>query len=66
MGLPLIDRRANVAGAFRAERASVVGRRVVVVDDVVTTGSTVAELARELRRAGAVSVDVWCVARAVG
>jgi len=65
VGLPLLDRRANVEGAFRAERASVVGRRVVVVDDVVTTGSTVAELARELRRAGAVSVDVWCVARAL-
>ncbi len=40
------------------------GRRIVIVDDVITTGSTVAELARALRRAGAASIDVWCVARA--
>jgi predicted amidophosphoribosyltransferase len=40
------------------------GRRIVIVDDVITTGSTVAELARALKQAGAATVDVWCVARA--
>ena len=39
-------------------------RHVAIVDDVVTTGSTVNELARVLKRAGAKRVDVWAVARA--
>lgn len=62
VGLPPVDRRSNLAGAFAASPAGVQGRRVVIVDDVVTTGSTVAELARALHAAGAVSVDAWCVA----
>ena len=40
------------------------GRRVAVVDDVLTTGATVGAVAAALRQAGAISVDVWCVARA--
>jgi predicted amidophosphoribosyltransferase len=39
------------------------GRRVAIVDDVVTTGSTVRECAWALLRAEAASVQVWCVAR---
>lgn len=62
VGLPPKDRRTNLAGAFTASPARVQGRRIVIVDDVVTTGSTVAELARALHAAGAVSVDAWCVA----
>jgi predicted amidophosphoribosyltransferase len=38
-------------------------RHVAILDDVVTTGSTAAELARVLRRAGAERVDLWAVAR---
>ena len=64
VGLPLADRQANIRDAFLATPGSVRGRRIVIVDDVITTGSTVAELARALRRAGAASIDVWCVARA--
>ncbi len=56
-------RRDNIRGAFSASR-SVQGRRVAVVDDVVTTGSTVEEAARTLLRAGARDVVVWAVARA--
>ena len=39
-------------------------RHVAIVDDVVTTGSTVSELARTLKRAGVDTVQVWAIARA--
>jgi ComF family protein len=56
------ERRANVRGAFEA-RPEVAGRHVVVVDDVLTTGATVAECARALRAAGAARIGVVAVAR---
>lgn len=59
-------RRANVAGAFAVDRdVTYNGARVLLVDDVVTSGGTVAECARALRRAGAERVDVLCAALAV-
>ena len=62
-GLPLAERRRNVAGAFgstgRAPRA------VVVVDDVYTSGATVAAAASALRKAGAARVEAVTFARAV-
>ena len=57
------DRAANVAGAFGATRA-LAGWRVALVDDVVTTGSTVNAAAAALRQAGAAAVELWVVARA--
>lgn len=61
------DRRAaNVRGAFTVAPAASValrGRDVTLVDDVMTTGATVAEAARVLLAAGAAQVDVWIVAR---
>jgi ComF family protein len=58
------ERRRNLRGAFVLERPqAVAGRRVVLVDDVLTTGATAAEAARALRRAGADAVQVWVVAR---
>jgi len=66
VGLARGERIANVRGAFCAGPAGIAGRRVALVDDVVTTGSTVAEAAQVLRAAGAAAVDVWAVARAPG
>ena len=60
-GLPAEERAANVRGAFRARRGR---RRVLLVDDVATSGATARECARVLMRAGAESVEVWCFARA--
>lgn len=57
-----VSRRRNVAGAFRASRRLFGLKRVAVVDDVLTTGATAAELARTLRGAGAISVAVWVCA----
>jgi ComF family protein len=64
-GLGAEQRRRNLAGAFRARAERVRGRRVILVDDVVTTGATVEAASRELLRAGAQSVDVLTLARAV-
>jgi ComF family protein len=57
------ERRRNVRGAFAVVRTPRY-RHVAIVDDVVTTGSTVGELARALRRAGVSLVEVWAIARA--
>ena len=62
-GLSSTDRAANVRAAFAATRA-LPGARIALVDDVVTTGSTVATAAAALRVAGARSVELWVVARA--
>lgn len=62
-GLPLAERRRNVRGAFQA--AGRAPARVVLVDDVYTTGATVAAAASALRKAGARRVDVVTFARAV-
>jgi ComF family protein len=57
-------RRRNVRAAFRVPHGTMLPAHVVVLDDVMTTGTTLAECARTLRRAGARRVDVWALARA--
>jgi ComF family protein len=58
------ERQANVKGAFAvSDAAQVKGKRVLLVDDLYTTGATVKECARVLRRAGARRVEVLTVAR---
>lgn len=55
-------RKHNLKNAFRLE-LPVQGLHMVIVDDVVTTGSTVAEIAQLLLRNGAATVQVWCLCR---
>lgn len=57
-------RRRNVRGAFAVSRGARLPDHVAVVDDVMTTGSTLAECARMLKRSGVQRVDVWALARA--
>jgi ComF family protein len=57
------QRQANLKGAFTAESRLAEGKSVLVVDDVMTTGATLAEAARALRRAGARRVEVLVLAR---
>ena len=64
IGLTSHQRRENLRGAFGVlQPEAVKGREVLVVDDVYTTGATVSECARVLRRAGATKVWVATVAR---
>jgi ComF family protein len=68
VGLSKTQRADNVQGAFRVapdKNAAVAGRRLVLVDDVLTSGATVDTCARVLLRAGAAHVDVLVFARVV-
>jgi len=60
--LPWSERAQNVRDAFACE-LDLAGMSVAVVDDVMTTGASLAEFARTLRRAGATRVENWVVAR---
>src|SRR6185437_12933506 len=68
VGLDKTERAHNVQGAFRVppeRKADVAGRRLILVDDVLTSGATVDACARALLRAGAAHVDVLVFARVV-
>lgn len=62
--LPVDARRKNLRAAFACD-SDLAGRKVALLDDVMTTGASLDELAREVRRAGAAEVLAWTVARAV-
>lgn len=63
-GLKWKQRQRNVRGAFASE-AVLSGKKIVVLDDVMTTGATLNEISRTLKSQGAVEVSAWVVARAV-
>jgi ComF family protein len=62
--LDAVTRRRNVRGAFAVRAATVLPAHVAILDDVMTTGATLAECARVLKRSGVQRVDVWALARA--
>lgn len=61
-GLKLRERRRNIRGAFACD-LDLSGKSVAVLDDVMTTGATLEELSRALRRRGAATISAWVVAR---
>ncbi len=62
-GLSGVDRRKNIRGAFEADDKGIAQKRILLVDDVFTTGTTVNECARVLCRGGASEVQVLTLAR---
>jgi ComF family protein len=60
--LPLKQRVKNIKGAF-AVSANLTGKRIAIVDDVMTTGASLNELAKSLKKAGASHVECWVIAR---
>jgi ComF family protein len=68
VGLDKAERAANVQGAFKVpseRRAEIAGKRLILIDDVLTSGATLDSCARALLRAGAAHVDVLVFARVV-
>jgi ComF family protein len=62
VGLSGNERDENIVGAFAMQPTSY--RHVIIVDDIMTTGSTAEALAKAMKLAGALTVGVWCCARA--
>lgn len=61
-GLDLKARKRNLRGAFVCDE-DLTGKRIALLDDVMTSGSSLNELAKAARRAGAVEISAWVVAR---
>jgi ComF family protein len=61
-GLKWKERRRNVRGAFACD-LDLTGKKIAVLDDVMTTGATLNEISRVLRGRGAAEVSAWVVAR---
>ncbi len=64
MDLPLEERAQNIKAAFKVTTQEL-PTHVAVIDDVVTSGHTIATLCNELKKAGVKQIDVWCAARAI-
>lgn len=66
VGLTAPERRVNVHEAFQGEPDMVLGKHVLLIDDVCTTGATLSAAAAALYAAGAAGVTGYCLARAAG
>ena len=66
VGLTINQRQRNVRGAFSADESIASGKKILLVDDVCTTGSTLDSAAQELLEAGAYSVDAYCLTTVSG
>lgn len=64
IGKSAVERRRNVKDAFAITRP-LDGLHIALLDDVMTTGATLSELARACRKAGAAKIEAWAVCRAV-
>lgn len=62
IGQTAAQRRNNLRGAFRIDR-DLSGKRIALIDDVMTTGATLDSLARAARKAGAARIEAWALAR---
>ena len=62
--LTAVQRRRNVRGAFAVRCDGAIPEHVAILDDVFTTGATLTECTRVLKKAGVARVDVWALARA--
>lgn len=60
--LPLKERVKNIKGAFKVT-SNLMGKRITIIDDVMTTGASLNELAKTLKQAGASHVECWVIAR---
>lgn len=60
--LPLKERVKNIKGAFKVS-GDLSGKRIAIVDDVMTTGASLNELAKTLKKSGASHVECWVIAR---
>ena len=60
--LPLKQRVKNIKGAFKVN-VNLSGKRIAIVDDVMTTGASLDELTKTLKQAGATHVKCWVIAR---
>jgi len=60
--LPLKDRIKNIRGAFECNK-NLQGLHIALIDDVMTTGASLNELAKTLKQAGAAHVECWVIAR---
>ena len=58
------DRHKNLHGAFQCAPLNV--QHIAIIDDVVTTTSTVRELSQTLHKSGVKKIDIWCAARTIG
>jgi ComF family protein len=65
VGLTPLERKENISGAFRADRALASGKAILLVDDVTTTGATIAACSEALVAAGAKTVSALTLARAL-